>query len=288
MPFSRETRYEWVYFTFSSFGSDQSWVLTLDGFGSCDIYVNFNDFPSERNYLARNLSHNPQQTITLKDEPKGLYYGGVYGYCSFTIRASYCGPCGEHGKCFDGQCLCDQGFGGSNCLIDMVKVEPHKNPYEASATGNEWTYFYFVSDQDYSEVDWIVESQSHHAHMSLALREGEPPTFWNNDDMIGWFSASQKAFINQTYTKKGVTYYFGVYGSGRCATRGNCDFTLRLQVTTPDNCPNACSLHSSSCHGSGCVCRAGYSGVECEEYIHDAGLGVTYSGLSEKAISYLF
>ena len=279
---------EWEYFTLDSYGSDQSWVLTIDNDGDCDLYINFNSYPSRYEYLFRNQSTLPELTLSLKDQPFGVYYGGVYGFsqCSFRIRASNCGPCGEHGSCFDGQCLCDQGYGGKECLNNMTKVEAHGNIYETSAMAGEWTYFYFESDQDYSEVDWIVESQYHKA-MTLAFREDETPTFWNNDYIIEWWGFSHKAFINQTNAQKGKTYYFGALGGKKCLD-GYCDFTLRLEVTTPLSCPNACSLHHSSCLGNGCICLAGYSGVECEEYDLDAELGVTYTGLTKTIIIFYF
>ena len=249
--------------------------------GDCDLYVNYDNYPSRDDFISRNQSSLPELTITLNYKDYGVYYGGVYGYtsCSFSIRASYCNSCGEYGSCFDGECVCNAGYGGEYCDLEMVQLVAHGSPFGASAAAFEWTYFYFESDEEYSEVAWIVESEKHNA-MTLALREGEVPTFWNNDAMVEWFRFSQKAFINQTYVQKGTTSYFGVLGGLGCGSfGGNCEFTIRLQVTTTDNCPNACSLHSSGCHGASCVCLSGYSGIECEEYTRDTQLGVTYTGL---------
>jgi len=138
----------------------------------------------------------------------------------------------------------------------------------------EWNYYYFVPRTHYNQLDWVMtQTGSGQEDCDIYLKASARPTLWSWD--YSNVSIGTVSTINQTMVATGVTYYFGVYGYQGCS------FSIKVHGIAPVNpsdCPNQCSLHSTTCTRNQCTCKQGYSGSECEQYDQNLNLNTNMTG----------
>ena len=255
-------RQTWRYYNlFTPTTQELKFNLTKTGRGDCGIYVEKDSFPTRSLYLARNISEGQTLTLKLPSSSTGTYYVGVYGFsdnCQFTLFSLLAGPCldscSNHGECVQGACHCYTGYTGQSCEVVQKEAQPDKY-YDSQVRRGGWEYYTYTPREALMGIVWIMEETGNNLQeeCDIYLREGARPTeiFYDQHNVY----PESPSGINQTVVEQGKTYYFGVYGYYGCRYRFH--FTL-LRPVGPASCPNDCSLHSTKCFHSSCVCVDGY------------------------------
>eukprot|EP00211_Chloroparvula_japonica_P001090 CAMPEP_0119122624 /NCGR_PEP_ID=MMETSP1310-20130426/2823_1 /TAXON_ID=464262 /ORGANISM="Genus nov. species nov., Strain RCC2339" /LENGTH=572 /DNA_ID=CAMNT_0007112305 /DNA_START=90 /DNA_END=1808 /DNA_ORIENTATION=+ len=262
--------YKWKYYNLEvvSSGTGLKWEVTLASGGEVELYLQQGRFPTERSYLARNISTGRVLTVQKSDLRAGRYYAGVRGYfgrgISFRLVGTVegeCGKgCGEHGTCIQGECLCKEGWSGEHCGFSLTEVDPG-TVYHGNLEDRGWAYFAYEPAVVLERMTWTVTTgEASNVDCDIYLKAGERPGRFNWDQRNVSVSATNTIIQDEVIVD--VWYYLGVYNFANCPY-----FTLELDVALPNSptqCENDCSWHAVSCHASRCLCTPGYSGTVCE------------------------
>jgi len=97
---------EWRYYPMHTTDTETiTWTVNANSNQAfCALYINFNDYPSESNYLYKNSSGKKEETVDVLGAPVGKWIAGVWGItaCSYTIHVDFSPPCdppcGKHGQ----------------------------------------------------------------------------------------------------------------------------------------------------------------------------------------------
>lgn len=270
----------WKYYNVNvpTAASLQWWLNRTSNTGDCDLYIRKGSLPDRANFLARNITVVPNKLITITDASAGTYYAGAFGYqgCSYSIVVNFFSACPNncngHGSCIQGSCRCNSGFSGSACELSELGVTLDQ-VYTGTVAQGAWNYYYYSPRSVYSELDWIVTQTSTQGDCDIYLRAYTRPNLWEWD--LANVTVAAVSIINQTEVTQGTTYYLGVYGYT------GCQYNLKVVSVTPSSsseCPNQCSLHSTSCLRSKCTCMAGFTGLECETMTYNLPLDYPVPG----------
>ncbi len=193
-------------------------------------------------------------------------------YWALLLCRSTGSCCSYSHALFAGSCRCNSGFSGPACELSELGVTLDQ-VYTGTVAQGAWNYFFYSPRSIYSELDWIVTQTSTQGDCDIYLRAYNRPTLWEWD--LANVTIGPVSIINQTEVTQGTTYYLGVYGYT------GCQYNIKVVGVTPSSsseCPNQCSLHSTSCVRSKCTCMAGFTGVVCETMTYNLPLDYPVPG----------
>lgn len=259
------------------------WLMNQTGSSAedCDLYVQYNAYPTRYNYFARDLSTNLQVDLVVNNPSAGTWFAGVYGWtaCSYRFMAAQSSPCPNgcsgHGTCqSDNTCACNVGYTSDDCSAAIVSLSVGGAPLaNQNVQRYTWNYYQVVlTDSTFTVLTYRVAQTSAADDCDLYVRKGGLPTFYLWDQ--------RNEGIDQTFTvtvtnPTAGTYYAGVYGF--TAT------TYSISVAGTQNCPNRCSGDShGACSGVGCHCQNGYNGTQCEQATFQMQNLAPYTGIVEQ------
>eukprot|EP01103_Thecamoeba_quadrilineata_P019157 TRINITY_DN7641_c0_g1_i1.p1 TRINITY_DN7641_c0_g1~~TRINITY_DN7641_c0_g1_i1.p1 ORF type:complete len:596 (-),score=113.07 TRINITY_DN7641_c0_g1_i1:15-1802(-) len=241
-------------------------------FSDCDVYVKRNRLPTRTDYDTADLTFSRSLTLTLPNLPPGREFIGIYGFsgCSYSIQASLAlcpNNCSGHGECNGNQCVCKDGYSGSDCSEQMIPLQKGVEVTGHVATG-EWVYYHANFPEEISSFELKVTEEDGGDVDVYAQRDQIP-------QRTHFEVANISTNIGSTLNIKRVQgdWYFGVYGF-----KGT-DFTLIAKWDDhPFGCDqNKCSLHGE-CREYVCQCKKGYTGTSCEFKSDSMRVGDSFSG----------
>ena len=276
----------WKYYNYyAKEGESMVWWMNETSEGDCDLYIQMDSFPSQRDFYMRNLTTGQNTSLVVPVEKSGIFYTGVYGYqtCSYIIEMeveSKCpNNCNNRGDCYD-SCVCYENYFGDACQYEVVAMTPD-TVYTGEVLFGSWLYYSYITNKVVDEIDWVltVASPTTDAdYADLYLKKNEKPSLWEYD--LANTTMSSEKVIRQTEIALSTTYYLGVYGSYFGSRSSPVHFTIKAHVldpVSPSDCPNNCSQHGT-CTNNICKCSDDYTGEECEERTQEMSFGESYTG----------
>lgn len=259
------------------------WLMNQTGASGedCDLYVQYNAYPTRYSYYARDLSVNTAVDLAVNNPSAGTWFAGVYGWtaCSYRFMAAQTSPCPNacsgHGTCqTGGVCACAAGYTGADCSTAVAVLQ-----LGGAALSNQvvarytWKYYQVtLTSSTLNLLTFAVNQAFGSQDCDLYVKKGQLPNFqvWDqrNEGVDQQFSV---AITNPT---PGV-YYAGVFGFTEC--------TFSIGATGTQACPNQCSgpSHGLCSGGTACACQNGYSGAMCEQATFQMQNNVAYQGIVE-------
>jgi len=228
--------------------------------GDCDIYVQLNDIPTRNNYYKRDITIRTEVSFQMEALQPGTWYFGIYGFlaCSYTFRVTTEGTCpnecSNHGSCFSGTCLCNNGYMGVDCSEQVTQITL-STPVVGSVADLKWSYYHFSYQSSASADELLVTlNQTSSGDADLYLRFQLAPTEFQYD--YANITVRAISTIKLTDPQSG-DWYIGIHGFRACS--------YVLLVSTAGECPNQCSGRTHGmCNGNACTCNAAYSGDYCQ------------------------
>jgi len=158
-----------------------------DANGDCDLYINFDSYPTYNHYTDSNLTTKNYSTISYGSVSNHVVYIGVFGFwgCTYKLRASTfkqvdCSYlCSGHGTCGLRGCSCFSDYNGTRCERKLSALLPNQTLQGSLAAG---TLNRFHFDEETAETIDIVFKSSGGILLLYATESayGEP-SLWDFD-----------------------------------------------------------------------------------------------------------
>jgi hypothetical protein len=272
----------WRFYSFATgvgAGNIRFEVESLDSEGDCDLYIRKGSRPTRLEYDHRNTDESADAVIDIQSASAGTWYAGVFGFypCHYRIRVQFLGncetPCGAHGTCEGGRCVCARGYSGPACDLTTTQMSL-STLYRGSVGSDEWKIFKLSLTQQYPAVLIHLNQTetSTEQDCDLYAKFGNVPTDldWDYFDQNWQETYSAINLINPSTGD----WFIGVYGYASCS------FKIQADPQTNAPCPNQCTKRGS-CRSGTCRCQIGWTGAYCEESIEPILLNQILSGYVE-------
>jgi len=209
----------WNYYTVVA-DSMNPILITVDhqADGSdCDVYVRADVDPTLTEFTYRNVTMNPHIELLIPDPGSQPFHVGVYGYstCKYRLKfiraASNACSCSANGRCVNGRCICNAGFGGAKC-DQAVSYELRNNAVAMGSVvaDGSWTYYQFKAENTHQFVV-VVKEMNSTGMLSLYVSQGSSPTLDHftavDQNRLEYHRISLKFTV-----KYSSSFSFGVYG----------------------------------------------------------------------------
>jgi len=285
LPSQKVARTQWMFYSINTTTGQGLRIQvnqTVIG-GDADVYILRGTYPTRSNYDQKDTSTNTAMTLIVDDAGKNIWYIGIHGFLetTFSISAVVSGNlcadlngCNGHGRCVAAsQCSCNAGWSGADCSRAITTISLD-NPVQGTLSRGEWIYYLLPLTSNNFLQFHVIETSSG-GDIDLYLKFEAIPTMYSFDYKD--ISVQREFTLNITEPSLG-NWYGGVYGFR------NTSFTLTAKAGT--SCPTRCSNHGT-CSGSNCACKAGFSGISCENMRDDLTVGISQSGfVSNEAWNY--
>ena len=268
--FVKETEWAYFYVLISDGGLSQSWWVNQSSSNEdCDLYVQFDSYPSRESFGEKNITKS-QNSHLWSWNPAGFTFAGVFGFtdCLFSISVSLspsnCGTpvCSGFGSC-EGNvpheyCSCEFGFSGKLCeffppVLELISGEVAD--HQVKETEEKIKYFKIETDANVIQT-WSIHNVENNC--KLYLRLGKPPTTFEFDESIIFLPGDNFTSHPIQFSESGETYA-GVLGNS-CQL-----FSISVELRIP-GCGSILSPCSNQgdCVDSHCNCHSGFVGSVCE------------------------
>jgi hypothetical protein len=250
----------WSYYrlVYSSSSSTDELTITLTQTtpaGDADIYVKFQENPTEYSYDYANITVRDVSTIKMLAPQAGTWFIGVHGFrgCNYTIQVTSAGEClnecSHHGTCNALVCACRTNYAGDYCQTRNSLLSNGESD-TGFVSPSSWNYFSYQSN---SVQNLEVFMRTQMGDCDLYAKQGQAPTRVSYDvSDVGTTSN----FTMSIPDPGSNTWYFGVYGWSTCS------FTITIVETNA--CLPGCNTHGQCISGT-CICNDGWAGEACDQ-----------------------
>lgn len=164
--------------------------------------------------------------------------------------------CSGHGSCSSSGCLCQSGWGGSDCSLHTLSIVPNSAALTGQSVAAGQFLYYMFSTSATENIVVNVTQTATSGDCDVYVQVNSYPTF--NSYTARDVSSAVVSIVSIPRAQQG-TWYVGVYGYQAC------QYSIRLTASV---CPNACSSHGSCSTSTGlCTCNNGYAGSDCSMQI---------------------
>jgi len=236
-------------------------VVNVTSVDTGNFYVRQGAAPDFVKWNYLNAAGEKNFVITMQNVTVGRWYIGVYSgenEASYTILLKtenvHCsGECSHRGTCGP-PCACKAGYTGDYC---QYRIRPLIN--DETDTGyvetNLLNWFKYNSNTT-NDVNIHVE-QTGPGDCDLYIKHNAAPTPRDYDDMDISSSTSFDLIITDALTD---VIFIAIYGYESCTY----NITVS-EISKDETCEDGKSCVHGHCQGNdGCVCNAGWVGVECD------------------------
>ena len=212
---------QWNYYQARALTNQNMQITVMQqGRGDCDVYVKRDVNPTTISYDYRDVTVMSNFTLTIQNPAATQWKIGIYAFqeCSYSLTGtlSMACPhdCSGHGTCQDnGQCLCDDGYSGSDCSSTRVPLTLDGTPHSTSIGNGVWQY-YTVSGFTTGVTIHLFEQGGAKGMLWLFADDNNSPTLtdyvYQSTDTN---TKSHNIFIARSNPNDPTSYIVGVYGN---------------------------------------------------------------------------
>eukprot|EP00698_Gefionella_okellyi_P006352 TRINITY_DN1571_c0_g1_i2.p1 TRINITY_DN1571_c0_g1~~TRINITY_DN1571_c0_g1_i2.p1 ORF type:complete len:441 (+),score=82.78 TRINITY_DN1571_c0_g1_i2:72-1394(+) len=274
---------QWKYYSFdvTDYYSHLIVVMTKTStFGDPDLFVRFNQPPTQASYDVADFSVAVESSVELKRNQQtvvlrtGTYVMGIFAFGSQNVTfdvTTHAYPCIDnchaaegYGSCDDQThvCHCAEGWTGDDCSSSLTPLSGVSDARVGRLESMEWVYFemQISSEQAGGTIDWALDVERTDpgviGYIDLYVKHGSLPTS-SDYDLV----SARNAVLNMvkqcsTDMMTGV-WYVGLYNWGF----DSANYTLTS--TLKSKCPGSCSGRGQCGDYGLCMCQTGFTGGDC-------------------------
>jgi len=258
---------EWKYFVYNFQSTNQrdefNLVMTQTSPGDADLYLRFQQLPTEFQYDYANVTIRDVSTLRIPSPQSGIWYIGIHGFrgCNFTLLLTTAGTCPNecsgtsHGVCIGNSCSCVSGYSGSYCQTRNTPLIANV-PERGYVSVNSWNYYNYQTNSIANFVITITQTTAT-GDCDVYARAGQIPTRVAYDASDVQTAANFSLIIPDPGR---AVWYIGIYGWSTCG--------YIITVTESTSCSPNCTTHGTCLADGTCMCNSGWSGDACDQRIN--------------------
>jgi len=194
----------------------------------------------------------------------------LLGLCLVSAIVEACllnSACSGNGACVSFSCVCNQGWTGDDCSIEIVPVNSGQTVTQTLGD-RKWIYYDITTQSADSAITFAVTQSNVVSDCDLYIQKDSFPS---KSDYSQKDSSRDLIFDIRIEDPGSHVWYAGMYGFF------DCSFSMTVTVEAQPTCPNQCSGQGTCIGGDVCSCNIGYTGNDCSTPIIALNDGVTIS-----------